>query len=217
MMMRRLLNAPHCNDLWDKYYMVKMPYLQSRPVEQIRRFGVRISENEMLDRQRETEMIVTQLNIDMMFEYWRKGVTIRVINYNDTAEIYKIIHQHLIAWAEYLSGGINTGAAPLKDLIELDEFASIVYDKAVNIFSQEQRRSAIAENFTNVQAINFFNILQRETRREENHFQTIGEGVDVARIDSTGANKPKLPERNSLKDLFSEQVNAINGWRNHGQ
>lgn len=213
---RRLLNAPHCNDLWDKYYMVRMPYLQSRPVEQIRRFGIRISENELLDRQRETEMILTQLNIDMMFEHWRKGVTIRVINYNDTAEIYKIIHQHLIAWAEYLSGGINTGAAPLKDLIELDEFASVVYDKAVNVFSQEQRRSAIAENFVNVQSINFFNILQRERRPEETHFQSLGNGIEAARVDSSDS-KPKLPTRNSLKDLFSEQVNAINGWRSHGE
>ncbi len=211
---RRLLTPPSCDALWDHYYLVKLPYLQTRSVEHIRRFGIRISEVEELDRQRNQEEILTQLNIDALFEHWRKGATIKVVNYNDTAEIYKTIHSHLVAWAEYLSTGINTGGAPLKDLLELDEFASVVYDKAVNVFTSAQRKSAIADNYQNVQAINFFNVLQRDTKQSDLSFQQTAPGVEVVRIDNeTG--KPKLPERPSLKDLFNKEINALNGWRNH--
>ena len=41
---RRLLTPPSCDALWDHYYLVKLPYLQTRSVEHIRRFGIRISE-----------------------------------------------------------------------------------------------------------------------------------------------------------------------------
>lgn len=198
---------PAGGDLWDKYFKVRMLYLHSRSVDQIKKFGVRISGIEEIDRDLDKQMIETEMNIDSMFEKWRKGVTIRVVNYNDTAEIYRIIHTHLVTWSEYLSTGVNIGDAPLKDLIELDQFASIVYDKAVAVFSQEDRNTAVASNFLNVQSINFKNILKRERNVSETR---MNDGVEVTTV--TKNEKSGLPMRHSMKDIFNEQINRVSKW-----
>lgn len=199
---------PTYKDLWDRYYTVKMLYLHSRSVEQVRRYGVRISGIDEIDRYLDRQEITTQLNIDSMFEKHRQGVTIRVLRYEDTAEIYNVIHSHLIAWAEYLSTGVNIGNAPLKDLIELDAFASVVYDKAKSVFSKEEKVSALASNFTNVQTINFKNILAREVKETETRMTP--SGLEVVTINN---NKPFFPDRESMKEVFTDQINRIQGWR----
>ena len=204
-------HIPRCDDLWDKYFMVKMLFLHSRPVEQIRTFGVRISGVHEIDSTMDKEEIVTQMCIDRMFEKHRSGVTIRVVNYNDTAEIYRIIHGHLITWAEYLNRGVNVGAAPLKELVELDAFASVVYDKAVSVFSMEERVSAIASNFLNVQELNFSNILKRAAPSIET--RTTGLGIEVTQIAKASTANDVPLERSSFKDLFAEEINRISGWR----
>lgn len=199
---------PSGSDIWDKYYKVRMRYLHSRSVEQVRKFGIRISGIDEIDRDLDKQMIETEMNIDTMFEKWRKGVTIRVINYNDTAEIYRIIHAHLVAWAEYLANSINVGDAPLKDLIELDQFAAIVYDKAVSVFSEQDQNTAVASNFLNVQSINFRNILKREANIIDNRISD--SGVEVMKV--TSNEKVGLPIRHSMKDIFSEQINRVSRW-----
>ena len=201
-------SLPTYKDLWDRYYTVKMLYLHSRSVEQVRRFGVRISGVDEIDRYLDRQEITTQLNIDSMFEKHRQGVTIRVLRYEATAEIYNVIHSHLIAWAEYLSTGVNIGNAPLKDLIELDAFAAVVYDKARSVFSKEEKVSALASNFTNVQTINFKNILAREVKETETRMTP--SGLEVVTINN---DKPFFPDRESMKEVFTDQINRIQGWR----
>jgi hypothetical protein len=193
-------------DLWERYFLVKINYLKSRPTDQIRRYGVRVSGNPDVDRYLPDQEITTQMNIDAMFEKYRMGVNVRVVNYNDTAEIYRIIHHHLIAWAEYLNTGINIGNAPLKDLVELDVFAGVVYDKARSVFSEEVRETAISKNFANVQSINFQNILQRESKGNR-----LRSGAEVSTVN-------KLPgERPSMKDIFVKEIDRLSHFRESGE
>lgn len=200
---------PQCDDLFDKYFKVRMSYFRSRSLEYLKTYGMRVSGFEEIDRNLENQQIVTEMTVDRMFEKWRTGVTVSLIRYDDSADVYKIIHNHLIAWAEYLSTGINTGAAPLKDLVELDIFAGVVYDKARSVFSAEERQTAIATNFLGVQTINFGNILQKA--RKETNTRVSASGAEVTRV--TESNPSGIRERNSFKDLFSSQINQVAGWR----
>lgn len=195
--------------IWENYYRVRMNYLHSRPMEHLKKYGTRISGIEEIDKQLDRQMIETEMTIDMMFEKWRSGVTIHVVNYDDTAEIYKIIQAHLVTWAEYLTHGVNVGDAPLKDLMELDKFAAVVYDKAVSVFSAEEQNMALAHNFMNVQSINFFNVLKR--RHTDISTKVSDTGVEVVRIEKEDK---KLPERNSMKDIFNAEINRNAIWRN---
>lgn len=205
------LHPPTGADLWDRYFTVRMHYLRSRSVEHVRRYGARVSGNPEIDRLLPNQEIITQLNIDAMFEKFRTGVTIRVVNYDDTAEIYRIIHHHLVAWAEYMTRGVNVAAAPLKDLIELDMFAEAVYDKARSVFSNEVRQSALSNNFRNIQQINFHNILQRANTRQE--VRRTSSGAEVTEVQNGAAANKALPVRPSMKDLFVREADAMGQWR----
>lgn len=191
--------------LWENYYHVRMRYLHSRSHDYIRNYGVRVSGVPELDQERETEMIDTEMNIDSMFEKWRQGVTIRVVKYEDTYEIYRIIHDHIVSWAEYLETRVNVGNAPLQDLIELDQFASVVYDKAKNLFEPTAKEQYLAGSFSSVQQFNFMNILKK--KREV--YKTAS-GAEVQEV----SKKPDpIPDRVSFKNMFAENIRLIGGWR----
>jgi len=198
-------------DLWTRYFTVKMLFLHSRSVNQIRERGFRISGNPEIDQQLDKQEITTQLNIDAMFEKSRAGVSIKVVNYNDTAIIYQIINSHLIACTEYLTHGINVGNVPLKDLIELDAFAAKIYDKAKCVFSEQEHVSAISTNFQNIQAFNFNTILKRN-RAGETATKVTASGVEVHQV-TTVDEVPKFPERSSYKDILAGELARVEGWR----
>ena len=200
---------PTGNDLWDQYFLVRYNYALSRSAEDIRRYGTRISGLNELDKDLHREMISTEINIDTMFELYRKGVTIYVTNYNDTEKIYRIIHNHLIAWADYMANGIHTGAAPLKDLVELDIFAGIVYDKAKSVFSKQERETGLASFILKSQTLNFANILKRSTVDAGTEFVN---GVETTTINKVKSKNP-FPERSSFKDVFIDQMVVINAGR----
>jgi len=202
---------PAVNDLFDRYFLVQMNYLNSRSVDQLRRFGQRISGVAEIDRTLDRQEIVTELSVNAMFEKFRSGVTIKLVRYSDAAEVYRIIHAHLIKWAEYITSGINVGSAPLTDLVELDRFASVVYDKAVNVFSEQERTSALAGTFNRVQTINFNNILTRARKTDYHTVETTPNGVEVMRVKELEG--PKLVERTSFKELFSSRISDLKGWR----
>lgn len=202
---------PKGEDIWDKYFPVRMLYMHSRNPTDMRKFGTRVSGIPGIDRNLDKQEVFTEMNIDRMFEKWRTGVTIHLVRYDDSAQVYRIIHAHLLKWAEYMANSINNGNAPLKDLIELDDFANVVYDKATSVFSPEIKQSALAANFTNVQTINFHNVLKRAIRTDE---VSSTPGVEVTRITTDKDKNNGILPRNSLKDLFASEVKVIENWKN---
>lgn len=199
------------DDLFDRYFWVKVNTLANMNQLQLRDFGMRVSGVPEIDAQLENQETRCQWNIDMMFEKWRRGITVRVMHYPDTVIIYDIIQAHLHKWAEHLQTAVNTGNAPLKDLIELDQFSAVVYDKAKTLFSMQERRSAIASSFANIKSLNFTNILKRSTSRPNTVI--LADGIEVTTIG--GSKEPEKQEmtRPSFKTVFEEQVNVIENWR----
>lgn len=196
--------------LWDNYYRVRHNYFHSLDKEHIKLYGTRISGINELDARIEHEIIDTEMNIDRMFELWRKGVTISVVNYADTEEIYKHIRAHLISWADYISNGIHTSNAPVKDLIDLDRFAEVVYDKAVAVFTPEERQSGVASIFLKSQRINFFNVLRRNTVTDTSTLAIKDGEVDVIQ---PGNKKPADAPYRSFRELFADNLPIVNGWK----
>jgi hypothetical protein len=66
--------------LFDEYFKVRYPYLQSRSIDDLRKYGYRVSGVEELDRNLDKQEITTELTINQMFEKYRAGVSISVIN-----------------------------------------------------------------------------------------------------------------------------------------
>lgn len=203
---------PDGQEIWTRLFPVRMPYLQTRDVEDLKYFGFRISGIAELDREREREMIDSELTINDMFEKWRQGITIRVKRYDDTLVIYRIIQAHILKWVDTIQYGVNIGKPEVvRDLIELDEFAAVVYNKAVAVFTPEQKKTAIATNFLQVSNLNFFNILNRKVE-PQNPLTTLQNGAEVMTV-SQAEEKGKIDDRPSFKQLFEEKMNSISSWR----
>lgn len=197
-------------ELFDRYFCVKLNYLHSRNVATIQRYGLRVSGNDEIDRNLDKQEIITEMSISMMFEKFKDGVTVKLVNYNDSAEVYRLIHLHLLAWAEYLESGVNIGAAPLAELVELDRFASVVYSKAVNVFSQQERNIALSTSISGVQELNFHNILTRAKTHDSFMTKVTPNGVEITHVNEIS--KVKIPNRTAFKDLFTTRLSEINGW-----
>ncbi len=198
--------------LFDEYFKVRYPYLQSRSIDDLRKYGYRVSGVEELDRNLDKQEITTELTINQMFEKYRAGVSISVINFKDTKRIYEIIHAHLTAAAEYLHGGVNVGKIPIEDLIELDIFAGVVYREARYVFNVKAREDVLSKNFMGVQTINFANILNRAPPDRAVVDRKHSDGVEVTTHGSK-SDQPKAPERHSYREIFEQQMKHLHGWR----
>ena len=124
------------NEIWDRQYMVKLPTIAATSIAFLRNHGTYITGDPDIDRNAHLDTIVTYLNIDRMLEYWREGVSIRLMQPGDSKDIYDAIERHIMAWIEHLQFGLNTADAPIKDLIDLDQFASVVYPHAKSHISE---------------------------------------------------------------------------------
>lgn len=203
--MNQKLHYDH-RDLFERYYAVRYRHFQSRSPENLRRYGVRVSGVPSIDATIESYEIDSELSIDAMFEMWRKGVTVKVANYQDCAEIYEIIQRHLVKTGEFIRFTINgSNKELLEDLVDLDKFASIVYDKAKSIFTEQERAAVHSHAFAGIQTINFFNILNKGYSKIETVSVTAS-GEQVAKKTVTDHRQAPVREREDLSKLFIEQM-----------
>lgn len=198
-------------DLFDRYYRVSYRHFDSRSPDHIRRYGVRVSGVPSIDSTIEKYEVESELTIDSMFEMWRKGVTIKVRNYLDSAEIYEIIQRHLVTTAEFLRGSINgSNRELLKDMMDLDKFAAVVYDKAKTIFTDQERAAVDKSNFAGLQTINFFNILNKNYSRIE-EVTVKKDGTEVIKKAVTNTRQAPVREREDLSSVFIDQIERLGG------
>lgn len=137
--MKKRLPTEHPNilALWTHLYLVSIPEMYLRSDDDIRTRGITTSGNNDIDRAMHNNTASVYKTIDDIFELHRKGVDVAVVKYEDTEKIYNAIQAHLGAWMNYLRNGVNLYNSPFDDLIELDQFANIVYDKAKFVFTPD--------------------------------------------------------------------------------
>lgn len=196
--------------IWTRYFWIEVNHFRTRSLESMRLYGTRISGDERLDKNIDKRTVRRQATIDEMFEIYRGGNKVTLINYDDSATVYRIIRDHLIVWAEYMSRGVHTNPEVMKDLVELDAFASVVHDKAVAVFTQEERNMVKRDGFMNVQMLNFGNILNRA--KVDKPVKEIMPGVEVSRASDEPEKKPGR-KHHSFAEIFNTELNNIIGWQ----
>lgn len=144
----------------EELFCVRVPYVQSRHPEDIKHFGVRVSGLKEYDKNIKNEWITTMLSITSMLNYYKEFVPMRIVDINDTKIIYDLISEHLHAWKRKLERGINIGDSPIRDLIELDKLANVIYQHAKYQFINEEVSSLLAKAMTTTQTINASNFFK---------------------------------------------------------
>ena len=123
---KRALGEP----IWSELFMVKMAFRDVLTTEQIRDFGMPSTGVEEIDREIRQDKVTCMITIDAMAEHYRAGRRVVIVNWPDLERIYDIIDKYLLIWAQLLEGALNTGDAPIEDLILLDEMANSLYEQS---------------------------------------------------------------------------------------
>src|SRR5690242_10317864 len=75
--------------IWGHLYKCTVPAFQSRSVEDIRERGVIVTGIRDLDQGLKDAREKRWLTIDKMVEFFKRGVTVGVCDFNDTKDIYQ--------------------------------------------------------------------------------------------------------------------------------
>lgn len=202
-------------DLWEQYYPVRFRHFEAVSEDRIARFGTRVSGIGEIDREIERYMVESELSINQMLEFHRKGSIIRLINYDDSAEIYEIIQRHLIHAMEHIRSSVNGYDKDLlKDLIELDQFATVVYDKAKSIFTDRERAALYSNTLGKLQTLNYFNILKNRTYSTIDNVKVTKNGETKTMVSQHQHTNGEVKERSSMSDVFAEHLSRIGGLGN---
>lgn len=188
--------------IWEPLFKVSISQLHTTSTTYLRMFGSPTTGDPDTDRVLANQDLVTYISIAKMIEHYKKGVAIRVINYNDTKRIYDYIENHIHAWKNNLQNGVNIGGAPIEDLIILDRFASTVYQHAKHLISQEELDSFLVKSMSKIQTINKFNIIK-----------PLEDKVKTVTINASEEPEDKYVPRESLIDIFKNSSVGARKWR----
>ena len=130
--------------IWNNIYPVRSRYIDSLSDASIKAFGLPYSGDAELDEENRNKLIDCMITIDYMVELYNKGINIIFKDNNDTAKIYNIVNNYLIAWSDKLHNSLNANDAPSEDLIMLDQFCKDLLPQVHQFAKLDDRPNAIA-------------------------------------------------------------------------
>ena len=191
--------------LWHKLFTCRVKLISTMSEDYIKLFGMPSTGIPEYDREIPNEMVIRMLTINQMVEFFKQGVTVHVIDYKDTKTIYELITDHLMAWKQKLAVGFNNRAAPIEDLILLDQFANVVYKHAAPQFTTEIYESILARQISSTLRVSRQNVLAKP--------KTYLINADTGEKEVV---EEKIPERVSMADDFNLNKGMIgvpNRWK----
>lgn len=194
--------------LFEPRFAVKVPPLALRTLEDIKEFGQFTTGDPVMDREINRADVRCMLNIAKMESIFRKGHSVKVVNYSDTKTIYDYITNHLTWFKEFMLSGENRPLGfdeTLDDLIYLDKFASSVYIHAKHFFDSPEAMSVFGRHLAARKALT--GAIPVRTLRRGHH--------DVTVHGKKEEKEKEEPKRTSLESIFTSEKNFMNGspWK----
>ncbi len=182
--------------IFDELYLCRIPNYKTMSADYLKIFGTPTTFNNDIDNQLSKELLTVMIPISKMVEYFQDGIVVRIVKAADTKLIYENIQLHLTVWRNYLERGLNTGNAPMDDLIALDQFASAVYPHATAFFTPAQVDSLFSRQ-TAGSIVNNSKIIQSLNKK----------------INNQDKEKEEIAQRESLADFFKDKSMGIRKWQ----
>lgn len=202
--------------IFQELYLVRIPVLQMRSVEDIKEFGVPISGDERTDRMISDEVRQVMLPISKLVELFKQGCRIGVVNGPDTKRMYEAISVYLEIWKNRMINRLNTVNIPTEDLIDLDRFAHSVYERAKWHFTDE----FISVHMSQIRASGVGPLLKairvKEKPVEEREVKGVrviqplrpNQKLQAPELDEELVEKDDFSERKSMADFFRPNVST---------
>ena len=193
--------------IFDHLFLCRIPNLGSMSPEYIRHFGMPTSGDAGVDNEMKNQLITTYLSIAAMATHFKNGVNVYIPRQADIRLMYDYITDHLTAWKNSLSRGLNRGDAPIEDLILLDQFANNIYEYAKWQFTEETANSLFVRNIAEVSKYNKFNIFKTPLPVKDNVKVNTETGATTVNAE------PDLPKRESMADVFKSRQYGGQIWK----
>ena len=127
-----------CADLvWEKQFVVSVPYRATLSAQEIKHYGTFTYGSKARDDAYLNDRIVVMNTTNQMIELYKSNTPISIPNIKDVGEIYEIINNYLVAYANYIQNTIVQHAVPAEDLLLMDKFANEIKQQ-YNLFVPEQ-------------------------------------------------------------------------------
>lgn len=181
--------------IFNQKFYCSVPHIDMRSSGHIKLFGMPTSGIKEIDNETAHERIDTYLTINQMVEFFKRGSLVGVKKINDTKVIYERITDHLNAWKRQLQHGLNNNAAPVDELMILDNFANAVYAHAQYQFTEEIIDSLLLRQIGGIMPFSRDNLIA---------------SMEKGRLRKEGRDEPpkeepveQRPQRASMSDFFS--------------
>lgn len=116
--------------LWFHRYECRVPFIQTLDMDDLEENGMPTSGDRHHDHAMQWEPRLISIPIHRMAELWSSGANVSLVNRADAPKIFEAIHAHLLAWKSHIENSYHPVQPPYEDLMALDQFASVVYEKA---------------------------------------------------------------------------------------
>lgn len=114
--------------IFDRRFLVRIPTIATIPEWELEEFGVLNTPGIDVPTHLQQDMTARYTTIAEMTVVRNRGFKIEVPNPDDIIEIYDAISKHLYAWKVHLETSLNTRKPPMDDLVELDDFATEIFN-----------------------------------------------------------------------------------------
>lgn len=209
--------------LWFVRYRCRVPYIQLLSIEELEEHGLPTSGDIHHDHAMQWEPRLVSLPIHRMAELWSNGANISLVDRSDAPKIFEAISKHLHAWKDHMTNAYHPSKPPYEDLLILDQFASVVYDKAK--FAYDDRFIEKFFKMSSNTAIGRRAILASMARVDQRRIDDAEKGILRTRnisyteiapkydpqaestfIDYSGKNREvQAPARNSMASFFKKE------------
>ena len=112
------------------YFPCRIQNIHRFTTDSLREVGMVTSGSKAVDRVMALQYVDVSLPISGMAEYLSQGVSVQLVQPEDTAKIYRIIKQHLDDWFVEAQTNLHCMESPDEDLRKLDELAAEIYPYA---------------------------------------------------------------------------------------
>jgi len=188
--------------LWEAKFKCRVQYSDTVSLDELRAFGVPTTGDRQMDRDMMSSDVERMLSINDMFEYWRAGISVKVVLRSDTGKIYQYITDHLNAMKREVEKSFRVDHIPFEDLIALDQFAATVYEHAQFQFTRAEVESLLARKMKNIVRFSPTDILGGGKKPTPPAKQTLHGEEDEDEED----NRPRGEARTSLAELFQNMA-----------
>lgn len=134
---------PNIRRLFKDSYRVRIPQGMVRSIEEQQEMPELLSGDKDIDDWQLKQLMTLYITPEKMVEYHREGVPVYICSEKDAAKVYEALIDHTSAWRLSISDDLNSPGCPAQDLLDMEKFASDIYEIAKYDLSSDAYRNPL--------------------------------------------------------------------------